>query len=232
MKKLILPLVILLSACGASESNSNGSGDFTDVAAEVIPTYDYTTSSKWLFNSETSEIGWSRILDQKPTKKKVKLFGAMVDVELGAVKLEMEGNVSMEDAYLNDTNDLFKNGIILFDMATFKFAQEKGQGLFNTQDHPHSTLEFLSFTPQDEPALYTSEVKLTIQGHSEEFQIEVLLEEDGGGMNLKGEFDFNTLDFPLRESAKKKDVNKDVITVDMDVNFTLGETVKDSTRTN
>jgi len=232
MKKLILPLVILLSACGASESNSNGSGDSTDVAAEVIPTYDYTTSSKWLFNSETSEIGWSRILDQKPTKKKVKLFGAMVDVELGAVKLEMEGNVSMEDAYLNDTNDLFKNGIILFDMATFKFAQEKGQGLFNTQDHPHSTLEFLSFTPQDEPALYTSEVKLTIQGHSEEFQIEVLLEEDGGGMNLKGEFDFNTLDFPLRESAKKKDVNKDVITVDMDVNFTLGETVKDSTRTN
>ncbi|MFT7614751.1 MAG: hypothetical protein ACI9J3_003736 [Parvicellaceae bacterium] len=231
MKKLILPFVVLLTACGASESNSTSND--SNIVAEVIPTYDYTTATKWVFNKDNSDIGWSRILDQKPTKKKIKLFGAMVDVELGAVKLEMEGNVSMEDAYLQDTNDLFSTGIILFDMATFKFAQEKGEGLFNTQDHPHSTLEFLSFAAMDDTSgNYTSDVKLTIQGHSEEFPIEVSLGEDGEGMNLKGTFDFNTLDFPLREAAKKKDVNKDVITVDMDVNFTLGETSKDSTRTN
>ncbi len=217
---------LTLSACGSETDTTTdqASGNSTDA-----PVYEYITSSTWNFAPESSSITWHRELDQKPTKKKVKLFGAMVDLEMGAVQMEMDGDVQLKSGFLNDENGEYQNGAVNFDMATFKFAQEQGEGLFNTKEFPESTLEFLSFTAsEDTVANYTSQVKLTIQDHSEEFEVPVNMTDSGDGVNMQGVFSFNTLDFPLRDDAKKKDVNKDEITVNMDMNFVLGTMVKDS----
>lgn len=223
----------LLAGCGTAEGDATGVNEPAE-AAEITPVYEYIMGGRWDFDADNSEVSWSRILDQKATKKKVKLFGAEVDMELGPVKLNMEGDVSLKEGYLNDENGNYQDGVIIFDMATFKFAEEKGEGLFNTNDYPNSTLEFLSFDPiSDGEYNYNSNVRLTIQDHSEEFEVPLKIETGESLVNVTGEFQFNTLDFPLRESARKKDVNKDEITVDMDMNFNLVKTmVKDSVRTN
>ncbi|MBL4706618.1 MAG: hypothetical protein JKY54_18965 [Flavobacteriales bacterium] len=230
MKKLLFPILIFAVACGTEETTLTPDQHSEET---IVATYEYTTATKWNFNREQSKVVWSRVLDQKPTKKKVKFLGAFINLELGNVKATMEGDVSLEDAYLNDENGDYINGLVQFDMVTFQLAKEKGEGLFNTIDHPHSTLEFLSFSYTDDSVNnFVSNVKMTIQGHSEEFEIALNIASSDSNLILKGEFDFNTLDFPLREAAKKKDVNKDVITVGMDIRFELGKSVKDSVRNN
>lgn len=219
------------SSSATSEASSEVIAE--EAIAEIIPTYEYTTISNWDFNSKKSKLKWFRVLDQKATKKKVKLFGAMVDVELGPMKMEMNGNVVLKKGELTTENELYKKGLIVFDMATFNLSKEKGEGLFNVKDYPHSTLEFLSFTSSsDSINNYNSTVKLTIQKKSKEYKIPVSLIQTDSLVSLKSSFKFNTLDFPLRDNTTKEEVNKDQITVKMDLKFDISEIQRDSVRTN
>jgi hypothetical protein len=199
----------------------------------VVPKYEITSTTNWEFEKKSSDVRYKRKLDQKATKKKVKLFGAWVDMELGPVKLDMKGNVVLTEGDLSDENGAFKAGRIVFDMSTFMFAREKGQGLFNVKDYPNSTLEFLSFRPVDDSLNnYSSKVRLTIQEHAEEFEIDMSIITEGEAVKLKSKFAFNTLDFPLRDNTTKKEVNMDRITVYLDLVFTKGATKTDSLRIN
>ncbi len=232
IKKLAMGSMVFLMACGHSQNTAEEKKE--DNEEVEIPVYEYVMASKWDFDAANSDVKWKRILDQKATKKQTKLFGAMVDVELGPVKLDMNGNVVLKEGHLTDEDGALQNGAIIFDMSTFKFAQEKGQGLFNTKEYPESTLDFLSFKATDDATVYNTDLKLTIQNHSETFQnVPVNIQSNDTNMHVNGSFSFNTLDFPLRDNAKKNEVNKDIITVDMDMNFNLNETYKkDSVQTN
>lgn len=227
MKHLLPTLLLscLLTSCG-SESDSTSSAE-----EQKAPVYRYTQTSDWKFNPEKSKADWSRVLDQKATKRQVKLFGNMVDVEMGPVKMDMSGNVELVEGGLTTKDEGYEKGQIVFDMATFHFAKEKGEGLFNVKEYPHSTLDFLSFTvTSDSVKNYNSRVKLTIQEHAQEYDIPLSLTKSDSILKLKGSFKFNTLDFPLRDNIQKKDVNKDEITVKLDLGFDLAGTKKDSVR--
>ncbi len=221
-KLFLISSVIFLMACGGANPSEERNKE-----KEIIPVYEFVMESKWGFESENSNISWTRFLDQKATKKKTKLFGTIVNVELGPVQLNMKGNVLLKEGSMTDQDGVPQYGAIKFDMSTFKFAQEKGQGLFSTKDFPNSILDFLSFKSMNDSTLYITDLKLTIQDHSDTINaVQVYISIADSAMNFKGKFSFNTLDFPLRENAKKKEVNKDIITVNMDLNFTLSDTFK------
>lgn len=218
MKYIFLPLILVLAACGADST----SGSTSSAADETEETQEDVLSEMALVPDQSS-VTWDRVLDQKATKKKVKLFGAMVDMEMGPMTLDMQGEVTPVKGALHLVNDACESGNLIFDMATFKFSEESGQGLFNVKEYPESELTFDAFKELkgDAKNNMTVTMTLTIQKHSETITAPMHVTNDGKKCTIKGSFTFNTLDFPLRANAQKKEVNKDEITVLLDLNYAL-----------
>lgn len=205
MKNQLLAIgtVLLLTACGgASTENENNENAAVEVAAVVV---------NYQLNAEESKADWNRTLDQKPTKQKVKLFGQMVDVDLGAVKLNSTGNATLTEGNLTVTDDELTEATVVFDMASFKLAKEKGNGLFDITKHPNSTLVLTEISNK------SAKGKLTIEGVSKNMDVEITTIKTDKVHTLKGSFVVNTLDFPLRDKVTAKDVNKDEIKVDFEL---------------
>jgi len=216
MKYLPIFALFLLISCGSETGETTGNVSGTP-ETEQIPE---DVIANMQLNAEESSATWERFLDQKATKKKVKLFGAMVDMELGPMKLNMNGDVTPIRGDLTTTNGIFTSGNLIFDMATFKFAEEQGQGLFDTKDYPESELTFDSFKEYvGDNYNYMASMTLTIQEHSEKIEAPMSITTADGTTQLTGVFSFNTLDFPLRDNAKKSEVNVDKITVNLDLKY-------------
>lgn len=209
MKKqtlLFITAAAFLVACGG-ESTENTNNETTEETVEEVQ----PVVADYQLNAETSKADWERTLDQKPTKQKVKMFGKMVDVELGAVKLNSNGSVTIKEGGLTTTDDELTEATVVFDMASFKFAKEKGSGLFDVTQHPNSTMVLTNISDS------TASGNLTIQGESKDMDIQIATTKTDNGYTLTGSFVVNTLDFPLREKVKEKDINKDEIKVDFEL---------------
>lgn len=203
---------LILSSCG--QENETTAETIAETPIEVV-----IVKNNYQLDASNSKADWERILDQKPTKQKVKLFGSMVDVELGAVKLNTNGTVAVNNGELNTTDDEITNATIVFDMATLKFAKEKGNGLFDAKSYPNSTLELVNFTTDS--AGYQSEGTLTIQEVSNPITTHLNVTKSDNSYLLKGAFTINTLDFPLRDKVTEKDINKDEIKINFELNYLL-----------
>lgn len=205
MKKqtlLFAAVATLLVACGGDATENTNSETTEETVEEVQPII-----ADYQLNTETSKADWERTLDQKATKQKVKIFGKMVDVELGEVKLTSNGSVTLKEGGLTTTDDEITEATVVFDMASFKFAKEKGNGLFDVTQHPNSTMVLTNIADS------TASGNLTIQGASNAMDVQVATTKTENGYTLTGSFVVNTLDFPLREKVKEKDINKDEIKV-------------------
>ena len=150
---LIFSLFALFSCSSDSEQAT------TDEAVNETPV-EVVVNSNYQLDAATSKADWERTLDQKPTKQKVKLFGSMVDVQLGAVKLNTNGNVNVTSGELNTSNEEVTDASVVVDMASIKFAEEKGKGLLDAKQYPNSTLELKNFSLDSTG--YTAEGMLTI----------------------------------------------------------------------
>lgn len=205
---VIFGAALLLTACGGTSSDENGTNneDTSEELKAVVANYE--------LNAEESKANWSRTLDQKPTKQKVKMFGSMVEVDLGAVKLNSNGSATLTDGALTVEDDALKEATVIFDMASFKLAKEKGNGLFDVTKHPNSTLVLTDISDT------SANGKLTIEDVSKDTDVELTKTKTSEGYTLKGSFVVNTLDFPLRDKVTAKDVNKDEIKVDFELIYT------------
>jgi hypothetical protein len=191
----------------------------TDDAIKETPDEVIIVKNNYQLDAGNSKADWERTLDQKPTKQKVKMFGSMVDVELGAVKLNTNGTVTVKDGELNTTDDEITNATIIFDMATLKFAKEKGSGLFDAKKYPNSTLELNNFS--SDSTGYNAEGTLSIQEVKNPISTNINITKLDKSYLLEGSFTINTLDFPLRDKVTKKDINKDEIKINFELNYLL-----------
>ncbi len=197
--------IFLFSCAGDTETTNETTEEVAEVAVPILADY--------LLNVEESSAKWERTLDQKATKQKVKLFGSMVDVELGEVKMTTNGTVAIKEGGLTTTDDALTSAHVVFDMASFKFAQEQGRGLFDVKQYPNSTLMLNNFSDS------TATGTLTIQNTTNDAVVKIATSKAENSYKLTGTFTVNTLDFPLREKVKEKDVNKDEIKVDFELVF-------------
>lgn len=214
MKYLFLTALLILASCNTETANNS-----SDIA-EADPTIEDVVAQMQL-NTEGSEITWERFLDQKATKKKVKFLGAMVDVELGPMQLNMNGEVTPIRGEMTTINSQCSNGNLIFDMKTFKFAEEKGDGIFNTKDYPESELKFNSFSALEGDSVnnYMVTMTMTIQDHSEDIEAPLSIKSGEDWAKIKGAFIFNTLDFPLRDNVERKAVITDEVTVHLNLDY-------------
>ncbi len=209
----ILAFVILLSC---SQSSSNNSEEEIAVKQKVYNVYK--------LDSINPKATWNRILDQKPTKQKVEMFGGVVDVDLGEVKMESSGTAVVKEGVLKTTDDSITSATIVFDMASFKLSKDKGKGLFDVKQYPNSNLDMTNF--KKDSAFYNAKGNLTIQGVTNPVDIKTEVIKTDKTYQLKGSFTFQTMDFPLRENVTKKDVNKDEIKIKFDLKYTFSESSK------
>ena len=131
----------------------------------------------------------------------------MVDIELGAVKLTSNGSATLKEGGLSTTDDALTKATVVFDMASFKIAKKKGNGLFDVKTHPNSTLILTEISDSKATG------ELTIEDTSKKMDVTISSTKIKDGYTLTGSFVVNTLDFPLRDKVTEKDINKDEIKV-------------------
>ena len=208
---LTLISVFVLFSCG--EKNE------TNLAAKKteVTKVEKVVNSNYQIDTSSSKADWERTLDQKPTQQKVKLFGSMVNVELGAVKLNTNGTITVSNGELNTINNDIVDATVIFEMASLKFAQEKGSGLFDAKQYPNSTLALTNF--KTDSTSYLAEGTLTIQKVSKPVTVTLNIIKTDKKYVLKGSFTINTLDFPLRDKVTEKDINKDEIKIIFELSY-------------
>ncbi len=131
----------------------------------------------------------------------------MVDIELGAVKLTSNGSATLKEGGLSTTDDVLTKATVVFDMASFKIAKKKGNGLFDVKTHPNSTLILTEISDSKATG------ELTIEDTSKKMDVTISSTKTKDVYTLSGSFVVNTLDFPLRDKVTEKDINKDEIKV-------------------
>lgn len=207
--------MFILFSCGEASDVKSGEGTSkADADTLVVPE---VVSAAYKLLADKSTITWDRKLDQKSMKRTMKILGADVQVDMDAVTLNMSGNVTPKNGSLITTDDVPESGDLFFDMATFKFAAEKGNGLFDTKTYPTSELKFIAFTSDTLEGSYHSKCELTIQEHMEKMEIPVTISIENDTVSMTGTFSFNTLKFPLRAPDQQATVNKDEITVKLNL---------------
>jgi polyisoprenoid-binding protein YceI len=95
-------------------------------------------------------------------------------------------------------------------MSSFILANEAKQGVFDVVSDPTCTVRVKDISVSDSATTGTG--TLDLQGVTVDYPVTLLITGEDA-CSVTGSFTINTLDFPLREQVKAKDVNKDEIEV-------------------
>lgn len=210
---LILVIIVGLGACSSdSETTKDDNNRVHEEPADVI--------SEYKLQSDSSNAIWDRYLHQGPTKKKMKLFGADVEVDMGEVELNTSGEVQLKSGELRQVNEDYTSLRVLFDMTTFKLntnMEDKSDDLFKTKEFPESELSISEFQKGDEG--YDLKGSLTIADVTQPMEAKATVTEFENGKTVEGKFVIETLDFPLRDEGAAKVTIKDEVTITLTLTF-------------
>lgn len=163
---------------------------------------------------------WTRHLHEGPSKKKVKLFGADVEIEMGEVNLTTNGEADVKEGSLHQLEEEYTNLEMTFDMKTFQIntdMKDKKDDLFKSKDYPESTLIFSKITKKGE--IYELQGDLSIAGTSKPIRASGSIKLADGKHTFAGMLTINTLDFPLRSADATKITKEDKVEVELNLVF-------------
>lgn len=163
---------------------------------------------------------WTRHLHEGPSKKKVKLFGADVEIEMGEVNLTTNGEADVKEGSLSQLEDEYTQLEMTFDMKTFQIntdMKDKKDDLFKSKEYPESTLIFSKITKKGE--IYELQGDLSIAGTSKPIKASGSIKLTDGKHTFTGTLTINTLDFPLRSADAAKITKEDKVEVALNLVF-------------
>lgn len=210
---ILLVITTFVVACSSENSKKENVEHTTILEKEDVIT-------KYKLDLEKSIASWERNLHQGPTKKKMKLFGANVDVEMGEVELNTSGEVELTNGELKQTNDDYSSMLITFDMTTLKLntdMESKSDDLFKTKEFHESILEISEIV--NNGTNFTLKGELTIAEKTNPIESHVTIVDSNPGKILEGDFIIKTLDWPLREEEAKKSVITDEVEITLSLKF-------------
>ncbi len=212
---ILLTFCLLLFACSEPKKE--------------IKAIDITKS--FTLDTINSNATWSRYLEQKKTKTRMRLFGGMADVTLDGLKLNTSGSIELVGGAIVSLNDTLQNGAIKFDFTSIKIntdRRKKEDDLFKTKQYPESKFKILKIIADS--SAFRLESELTIAGVANEVNTQAQIDLQNDSLIIVNSvFEINTLDWPLRDENAKKNVIKDVITVNMKLRFNLADIQRDTT---
>ena len=213
--------LLLVWSCAQSPQSADTNTGAAPTEASPAPAPEPLVVDSLLLQVENSHITWRRHLDQKSSQKTMKLLGQQVQVDLGPVQMTMDGTVAANQGRLVLSNGEPTSGNLRFDMHTFHFAEDAGQGLFNVKDYPESELRIDTFKVLEGDSFhnYIASLTLDLQDASRSYEVPLMVHSTADRGKLTGSFSINTLDFPLRPQAKAQEINRDEITVDLELVF-------------
>lgn len=178
-------------------------------------------TTEYILVSDSSSVKWERYLHEGPTKKKMKLFGADVEVEIGDVELNTVGEAQLNSGKLIEVNNELISSTLSFDMTTFKIntdMENKFDDLFKANEYPESILNFSQVVKTD--SNYTLNGSLTIADVENSIVATANIFDHNEGKKMDGKFVINTLNWPLRDEEAIKSTIKDEVTVSISLFFT------------
>lgn len=212
MKKYLSLFLIglALSAC-KSENQTSENQESEEIAPETI---------QYSLIASESSAKWTRHLHEGPSKKKVKLFGADVEIEMGEVNLTTNGEADVKDGTLSQLEDEYTKLEMTFDMKTFQIntdMKDKKDDLFKSKDYPESSIAFSSISKKDDG--YELKGDLSIAGTTKPITANGKIKTEGEKHIFNGNLTINTLDFPLRSVDAAKITKEDKVDVELQLTF-------------
>lgn len=195
-------------------SNSTGTSDPADEKEKIT-----TITDTWVLVPDASKIEWNREVDNKLVKKKVKMFGAYMDVTMENVQFSTSGDFIPDTGSMICVNNEWKSGEVALNITAMKLYSDNDEEFFTTKEFPGSKLTINEITPDSADA-FTLNCTLTIPDSSKTLDIPVRIFGDAGGyQKMEGEFIIQTLDWPLKDKPDRANVRKDEISLKFSLAF-------------
>jgi hypothetical protein len=202
-------ILSLIYSCSSSQSEN------TD---NKIKTEKYT--DHYTVITDKSVINWSRIVDNKLIKKKVKLFGSYMDVNMENVTFNSDGTLLISGGEITKSENIWLQGFIEIPLTTFKFYNEEEEQFFTEESLGIARLDINEIIQDTSENLFTVKGILHIADSANNISFPVEIYADSlNFVKAKGEFVLYTLDWPFRKNADRQNVRKDEITLKLDLCF-------------
>lgn len=218
--KIYLSILIacLFFACGESSKPS--------------PERVYRVVKKQLYqlNIENSSVTWDRHLIQGKSTSTIKLFGKETTVELDGLDMHTDGKIDLKEGDCTYANNKFSKGKITFDFSTLRIAssqQSDNKDLFQVDVYNESKLSINSIEEKD--GLGMARGNLTIAEKEKTIFFPIEMVQTDQSLSLNGTILLNTLDWELRSPEQSDHIEKDEITVSLNLNFDLVKEGMDAT---
>lgn len=202
-------VILFIYSCNTSQSKET---------ENTVKTEKYT--DHYTIVADKSVLNWSRIVDNKLIKKKVKLFGSYMDVNMENVTFNSDGTLLISGGEIIKSENVWLQGFIEIPLTTFKFYNEEEEQFFTEDNLGIARLDINEIIQDTSVNLFTLNGSLQIADSIKNISFPVEIYADSlNFVKAKGEFVLYTLDWPFRKNADRQNVRKDEITLKLDLCF-------------
>lgn len=207
---VIISVVIFLGACNSAATKSDKEKKF-----------EIKTTKTYVLTPESSKLSWNRQVDYKSLQKRVKMFGAYVDVSMENVQLETSGDAKVSSGNLVCINDIYTAADIEIDLSLTRFYSDDEESFFKTETYPAAKLSVKSFEKDTVSEIsYIAIGDLTLNNKTQSVKFPVDLKKDeSSNIIFNGTYLMHTADWPVLKQPKPENVNYDEISFGFDLIF-------------
>lgn len=223
MKYLILSAIILsLFACGSSKPDT-----------EAEKEYKITVTENFSADTINSSITWVREVENKIVNKEIKIFGATATVSMENVSFSSNGNMPLLSGKLIILNDSLKSISLSVNFTMLRLYSKNSDKAISTETFPPSLMKIESISPDTIADHYFLEGEMTIKDKTGPISFPAsIIADSSGNYIMNGTCYLQTLNWPIREDADISNINKDVISLMINIIFKDPIIQRDSTTLN
>lgn len=203
----ILILGVLIASCGRNGTTEKDK-------KEVVPltTYNVDTAS--------STIKWQREVENKVENKQVSFLGVTATVNIDNASFSSEGTLPVLGGKIEYRGDSLQSLNLLVDFTMIRLFSKSSVQAISSEKFPPSTVQITKIRRDTTEGSYILSGNLTMKDKTGPVEMHSFIEKkDTSTVVMKGHMKLQTLDWPIREEADPSRIQKDLITLEMDLVF-------------
>lgn len=206
---LLATIALFMFSCGSS---SDSQKENEEVKTTITTTYQTDTAK--------SVVTWQRDVENKIENKQIQIFGATATVNMENVAYTSNGDMPVLGGKLVYLNDTLKELELTVNFTMVRLFSKGSTQAVSSEKFPPSLMSIKTITPDTVANQFILKGELTIKDKTGpvEFVTSIMKEKDKT-VSLAGTLVLQTLNWPIREDANAANVNKDVITLNMNLIF-------------
>ncbi|PKP03320.1 MAG: hypothetical protein CVU11_08700 [Bacteroidetes bacterium HGW-Bacteroidetes-6] len=206
---LLATITLFLFSCGNS---SDSKKENKEVKTITTITYQADTSK--------SNVLWQRDVENKVENKQIQIFGATATVSMENVAYTSNGDMPVLGGKLVYLNDTLKEMELTVNFTMVRLFSKSSSQAISSEKFPPSLMSIKTISPDTVANQFILKGDLTIKDKTGPVEfVATIKKAENKTVSLAGTLVLQTLNWPIREDTNEANVNKDLITLSMNLVF-------------